>query len=60
MLEGVLEESLNNDDEDKSESVNGKNKPKKSKKQKLVSGILNNVVNSMFKKKRTSWLQSVI
>ena len=52
--EGVLEESLNNDDEDKSESVNGKNKPKKSKKQKLVSGILNNVVNSMFKKKRTS------
>ena len=50
--EGVLEESLNNDnnDEDKGESVNGKSKVRKSKK--LVSGILNNVVNSMFKKKR--------
>ena len=53
--EGVLEESLNNDDDDESESVKGKMKPKKSKKQKLVSGILNNMVNSMFKKKRTSF-----
>jgi len=50
--EGVLEESLNNDDDDES-GKNGKQKPKKSKKQKLVSGILNNMVNSMFKKKRT-------
>ena len=48
--EGVLKESLNNS-EDMDESVSGKNKIKKSKK--VVSGILNNVVNSMFKKKRT-------
>ena len=51
--EGILEESLNNgnDEDGKSETVPGKSKVKKSKK--LVSGILNNVVNSMFKKKRT-------
>ena len=48
--EGVLKESLNNS-EDMDEAVSGKNKIKKSKK--VVSGILNNVVNSMFKKKRT-------
>ena len=50
--EGVLEESLNNDDAEERKTVSGKNKKVK-KSKKLVSGILNNVVNSMFKKKRT-------
>ena len=36
--EGVLEESLNNDDDDES-GKNGKKDPKKSKKQKLVSQL---------------------